>query len=529
MKQSTIIKQALLAVLACGLLLTSVRAQSASYTNPVLAGDYPDPSVIRVGRDYWATATTSQWGPVFPILHSRDLVNWKTVGAAMMKRPAWSNGSYWAPEIWQDRGRYLIYYTARKQNGPLCVAVATARRPTGPYTDRGPLVCQEVGSIDAMPIRDERGQLYLVWKEDGNSVRKPTPLWAQPLSEDGTKLIGEKQEILRNDVAWEDNLVEGPFILRRGEWFYMFYSGNACCGRRCNYALGVARARKLLGPWEKNPANPILKGNDDWKCPGHGSIVTDRRGRDFLLYHAYHPKDFVYAGRQMLLDEVKWGADGWPTINEGRGPSRQAAAPFGVGERNAEYSFADEFGGARLQPGWQWPQASEPRMLIARGRLTLAPADTPANDPLGAVLARTTTLGDYTATALVDTRGMQPGARAGLSAFGNSENALGIAVGDGKVVLWQREQNQHKIITTIDAPSAPLVYLRLTASEGARFRFAVSGDGRAWKEVGDAEGGYLPPWDLAVRVALTASGAGAKFDWLRITPTRAGVAVRSQR
>src|SRR5262249_54048253 len=162
--------------------------------------------------------------------------------------------------------------------------VATADKPAGPYSDRGPLVCQDAGSIDAMPVLDEKGERYLVWKEDGNSRNLPTPLWAQKLSEDGAKLIGERKEILRNDAAWENNLVEGPSILRRGEYFYLFYSGNACCGRRCNYALGVARSKALLGPWEKNPANPILAGNDDWKCPGHGSIVTDQEGRAFLPY-----------------------------------------------------------------------------------------------------------------------------------------------------------------------------------------------------------------------------------------------------
>lgn len=265
--------QAALTSAVLGMCVASAEAEpGATYTNPALAGDYPDPSVIRVGEDYWATATSSEWAPEFPILHSRDLVNWEIVGAVFKKRPQWSVGNYWAPEIAQDKGRFFIYYVGRKKNGPLCVAVATATKPAGPYTDRGPLVCQEAGSIDAMPIRDENGELYMVWKEDGNSRNLPTPLWAQKLSPDGTKLVGKPQEVLRNDASWEAHLVEGPFIMRRNDWFYMFYSGNACCGRECNYAMGVARSRKLLGPWEKNPANPILKGNKTWKCPGHGTV-----------------------------------------------------------------------------------------------------------------------------------------------------------------------------------------------------------------------------------------------------------------
>ena len=115
-------------------------AAQAGYSNPVLPGDYPDPSIVRVGSDYWATATTSQWAPIFPILHSRDLVNWTQSGAVFDTPPSWSAGSYWAPEISNDGSRFFVYYTARKKDGPLCVAVATALKAAGPYTDHGPLV-----------------------------------------------------------------------------------------------------------------------------------------------------------------------------------------------------------------------------------------------------------------------------------------------------------------------------------------------------------------------------------------------------
>jgi beta-xylosidase len=522
----------LVLVLATGAGASAQRRET--YTNPVAAGDYPDPSVIRVGQDYWAAATSSEWAPEFPILHSRDLVNWKVVGSVFERSPAWSVGSYWAPEISQYRGRFYVYYVARKKGGPLCVAVATAQRPQGPYNDHGPLVCQEVGSIDGFPVDDERGRRYLLWKEDGNSVQKPTPIWAQQLSADGTKLIGERREILRNTEPWEKHsslpygdLVEGPAVVRRNGWFYMFYSGNFCCARECNYMMGVARSRKLLGPWEKNPANPILAGNDAWKCPGHGTVVTDARGRDFLMYHAMHPKDFIYVGRQALIDEVTWGRDGWPTINGGRGPSGRAASPAGARERNDEYSFADDFLTARLMPGWQWPVSNKPdarTRAAGGGWLMLSPSDGQAASPIGAVLARLTTKGDYVATTSIDTSAMRAGALAGLSAYGDAENALGASVGgDGRVVVWRREKNEQRTLTTIDAPRGRgALHLRMTARDGRRYRFAVSNDGRRWTDAGDElDGSYLPPWDRGVRVALVAGGApGAtgRFDWLRIVP-----------
>lgn len=529
-----VVASALLVVMSASAAFAQRRA---TYSNPVEAGDFPDPSVTRVGADFYASATVSEWGPEFPILHSRDLVNWEVVGAVFRRRPAWAVGSFWAPEISQYRGRFFVYYVGRKKGGPLCVAVATAPAPAGPYTDHGPLVCQEVGSIDPFPATDETGARYLLWKEDANSVSKPTPIWAQPLSEDGTRLVGERRELIHNDQPWEKhptlpfgNLVEGPSVVHRNGWFYLFYSGNFCCGRECEYALGVARSRKLLGPWEKNPRNPILAGNDSWKCPGHGTVVADARGRYFLLYHAYRPKDFVYVGRQAMLDEVVFGTDGWPTINEGRGPSARAASPFAVRQSNAEYSFFDDFNAPTLRPGWQWPQSNVPDFRIEPtqgGWLVLLPSmeASAAENPAASVLAHTTTTGDYVATTLVDTSGLTGDALAGLAAYGDSENALGVSVFKGMGVrLWRREKNKFSLLASLeDALTSPRGYLRMRVVGGSNYYFSVSSDGRNWTDVGQEDGAYLPPWDRGVRVALVAAGprgAAARFGFLRVEPTR---------
>ena len=502
-------------------------AGGPSYTNPVMPGDFPDPSVIRVGRDYWATATTSQWAPIFPLLHSTDLVNWRSTGAVFQTPPAWSAGSYWAPELTEDRGRYFVFYTARKRDGPLCVAVADAARPEGPYTDRGPLACQEAGSIDAAAIRDENGRWFLVWKEDGNSRKLPTPLWAQPLSDDGARLVGEKTELLRNEAPWEAHLIEGPYILRRGDWFYMFYSADACCGRRCNYKLGVARSRKLLGPWERYSGNPILAGNEQWKCPGHGTIVEDAAGRTFLLYHAYDAATFEFVGRQALLDEVTWEEHGWPAINGGKGPSHSTALPRGGVHRRSEGTVQDDFSNAVLDPGWQWPwdQSTAPGVDRSRGgwlRLSVGAAAM-------AIAARPTRGGSYVAETAVDAGSMAPGTRAGLAAFGNRDNLVAVTIHRGAgttpdgltVDVWQVEKGVRRTLALRPAAGSQPIHLRLTARDRTRFDFAVSADGRTWEAVGGAEGEYLPPWDLSVRVALLVTGspgASARFGTFRLAP-----------
>ncbi len=521
--------------------------QGATYSNPVIAGDFPDPSVVRVGEDYWATTTSGDWEPHFPILHSRDLVNWQVVGAVFPKPPVWAARDFWAPEFRVDKGRFFVFYTARKTRGPLCVAVAIAARAEGPYTDHGPLVCQKIGSIDAFMLRDEHDQPYLIWKEDGNSRGKPTPIWAQQLSEDGTKLLGKPKEILRNTAAWENHVVEGSFIMRRGDWFYHFYSGNACCGRGCNYALGVARSRKLLGPWEKNPSNPILAANEEWQCPGHGDVIGDREGREFLLYHAYRRRrDAMSVGREALLDEIKWNAEGWPTINDGKGPGSARPAPLPLlplwGSAK-EAGFFDGFNSARLEATWQWPMFGGQSVNIeaaAGGYLLLTSHTGKSEDFTSAILAQPTTSGDYVATTLIDLRSMPQGARAGLAAYGwggaarggrgggrwraalgasgGPPAARGGAVGGGKIVVWRREEKTLTMPFKVDAPQASAIFLRMTARGGERYRFAYSTDGRVWTQLGEPVGGsYIE----AVRVALTASGtpgSTARFDWLRITP-----------
>ena len=112
----------------------------------VLPGDYPDPSVTRIGDTYWATATTSNWAPVYPLLSSKDLIQWETHGSVFPTLPDWADYYFWAPEISSENGKIYIYYSAHKKGGNLCLGIASADKLEGPYKDHGPLMCQEAGS-----------------------------------------------------------------------------------------------------------------------------------------------------------------------------------------------------------------------------------------------------------------------------------------------------------------------------------------------------------------------------------------------
>jgi beta-xylosidase len=243
-----------------------------------------------------------------------------------------------------------------------------------------------------------------------------------------------------------------------------------------------------------------------------------------MMYHAYHPKDTSYVGRQALLDEVIWTPDGWANINRGKGASSRAAAPLGVGERDEEYSFFDDFNTPNLRFGWQWLQNSIPNHRSVNGFLELSPNASEKRNPIGGIMAYWTTRGDYAATTMIDADSITGSEIAGISAFGDGDNALGFGLQNGNIVVWRREKGQHNSLSTHAAPAAKQIHLRLTARDGIFYSFAVSSDGRRFQSVGSEQNGeYLPPWDRGVRVALTVGGqdgASARFGFLRIEPKR---------
>jgi beta-xylosidase len=296
----------------------------------------------------------------------------------------------------------------------------------------------------------------------------------------------------------------------------MFYSGNGCCGTGCNYALGVARSERLLGPWEKNPANPILAGNEQWRCPGHGSVVQDTAGQDWLLYHAYAADGFVATGRMGLLDRVTWDTiTGWPSINAGKGPSVTAASPVStIQVRNT--SFEDKFSGVDLKQGWNWPLPQggpSAELNLGRLRLRILSADTPS------VLARPIPSGDFIATGVLDQNQTGQGVTAGLAAIGDLGNAAGICVRSGKVQVWQTKRGKREVVKEEIAPLTKKLHLRVIGTKGADYAFAYSMDLKHWVDVATVGDGSMPPWDRAMRAGFIAegpAGAVACFDDFRI-------------
>jgi xylan 1,4-beta-xylosidase len=469
----------------------------------VLQGAFPDPSVTKIGDTYWASATSSNWFPAFPIFSSKDLVNWQQHGYIFNQKPTWTEKYFWAPEMFSDSTRTLVFYTAKKKDGPLCIALATAQSPRGPYTDHGPFICQEYGSIDAFPIRDSTGKLYLVWKEDANSVQLPTTIWAQEFDADSLRLVGEKTALFRNDAPWEKELVEGVSIIRHGGYFYTLYAAAGCCGRRCTYVTGVARARALLGPWEKYNKNPILTDDSTWVCKGHGTPI-EKDGKFYFLYHGYHRQTSAFTGREVLLQEFTFTDDGWIRF-----------AKQNTDSVVRKEMIRDEFDGDSLYQDWQWNVFEKANYNVSNGTLKLFALPSPS----GSFVGHKITTAEYTATTAVFASGST--AYAGIGAIGDQDNMVALLVKNSQLLLLKLRNGIDSTTAITYIPVAEKVYLRMSVERPYRLTFSYSIDGARFIRINDTpiHARYVAPWDSPPRAGLIAKGEKgeiAEFAWFEV-------------
>lgn len=309
-------------------------AMTVSYTNPVYDHDAPDPTVIK-GKDgyYYAVTTQSQYDGnliPLPILRSADLVHWEEKGAVYTadQVPSWATPNYmWAPHITYHNGKYYVYYATKVNDGDplkgMGIGVAVADHPLGPYKDKGSPIVWGTGfeKIDPFVLEDESGKRYLYWGSDRQ------PIYVQQLSDDGMSVIGDEKAVIEPGAQSRDaydNLVEGPWVIKRNGTYYLFYSGDNCCqdskGHLPHYAVMVARSSSPVGPFEPYPDNPILEKNDEFSAPGHNAVIQDDARQDWILYHAFDQKNFSSSGRVLMIDKIKW-KDGWPVVNDGKGPT----------------------------------------------------------------------------------------------------------------------------------------------------------------------------------------------------------------
>ncbi len=318
---------------------------AATFTNPVWDADFPDPTVIRA-RDgyYYAYGTeTKRAGKVLnlQVARSADLVHWTHLGDALPVKPRWARttDSFWAPHVSEVSGKYYMYFSAKPDSAAraadpgagLCLATATASTPAGPFAPSAePLQCgPSFVNIDPMQFDDPAtGKRLLYWGSGFGALKvrelAPDRLHFAP----GSRVT---ELIFPDNTDSPDNyqkLVEGSWVVLRNGWYYLFYSGDNCCGDKAHYAVMVARARSATGPFETRqhatgrPNSAVLVRSAQWLAPGHNSVVTDAAGRDWIAYHAINTGhkafDAVNAEQEgtrrvLLLDRLEY-VDGWPRV-----------------------------------------------------------------------------------------------------------------------------------------------------------------------------------------------------------------------
>jgi alpha-N-arabinofuranosidase len=495
------------------------KPKALEYSNPILQGFYPDPSIVRVERDYYLVNSTFAWFPGMPIFHSRDLVHWTQIGNAI-DRPTqlkfdkltmWQ-GLY-APDIsWHD-GTFYIVNTCVGCGGNF---VITAKRPEGPWSD--PYFLPDVEGIDSSLFFDEDGKAWLV--HNGPPPAKPrydghTAIWLQQFDAKNLKTIGKAQLLVDSGVHPDQNpkWIEGPHIFRRQGLYYLMCAEG---GTEEGHSEVIFRSDKVAGPYVALSTNPILTQRDlpnDRTRPitstGHSKLVDTKAGEwwaVFLGVRPYDPAGDFNTGRETFMMPVRW-KDGWPRITDPgqRVPWIAPAAKLPLQARpsmplNGDFVVRENFDAKELAPYWMMLRNPDGRWWrLRKGALELDARSVALGDEGNpSLLARRQQHLNATATTQVRFHPADDLAEAGMVALQNDEHWYFLAVGskDGKAVVRVRRRNNDdkagRVIAEASLPkSLGPVTLRITA-HGASYAFAWSADARHWRTlVKDADGTIL--------------------------------------
>ena len=308
-----------------------------TFQNPLFAGDFPDPTILRVGPDFYATHTSYSFAPGLLVWHSRDLVNWLPISHVMDMSPM--RNEIWSPDLIEHGGRFYIYFP---MGG---VYVTYADHPRGPWSKPIDL---KVNNIDPAHVASPDGRRFL-YTSGGNAIE---------LAADGLSTIGKSKKVYNGwsippDWKTEGTWLESPKLTRRGEYYYLICAEGGTAGPPTSHMSVVARSQSPMGPWENSPHNPLIhtySEGEPWWSIGHGTLVSTPDDRWYFAYHGYR-KDFQSLGRNMLLEPIEWTEDGWPRAPLGVRRGDPMPAPMGVAQRPM-IDLSDDFKSPELRATW---------------------------------------------------------------------------------------------------------------------------------------------------------------------------------
>jgi xylan 1,4-beta-xylosidase len=294
------------------------------YRNPIRTGFFPDPSIVRVGSDYYMVNSSFIFFPCIPISHSKDLIHWEIIGHAITN-PEWAHldgleggRGYWAPDISYYEGMFYITATYRLNDVPPVYRrqiVVSSDKPEGPYSE--PVFIDEDG-IDPSIFNDDDGRRYMLLNRGARIFE---------LDKTATKKISDATLLYYGDYK---RAPEGPHLYKKDGYYYLLEAEG---GTGPGHRVTVSRSKELFGNYEPCPYNPIMRQDDPdaaiQRC-GHGDLVDTPDGRWYMVYLCGRMIGDGYSilGRETALDPVTWTADGWPVANNLKGPSAMQVKPF---------------------------------------------------------------------------------------------------------------------------------------------------------------------------------------------------------
>jgi len=498
------------------------------YRNPVLHADYSDPDVIRVGGDYWMTASSFNCTPGLPILHSRDLVNWTLVNHAVQNLPGERfrevqlGAGIFAPSIRYHEGKYWIAFPMVDEG----IFITTAEDPRGEWCEPWCLV-EARGWIDPCLFWDDDGQAYLIHAYAFSRSGKKEILHLRPMTPDAKNLLPGDKEIIH---APHHPYLEGPKFHKFNGWYYILAPGGSV-------QLGwqvVYRSRNIFGPYEEKVV--LEQGATSINGPHQGALVDipsnneQVPGSDDAWWFLHFQDDKAY-GRITHMNPVRW-VDDWPLMGidyDGNGvgePVSEWQKP-NTGHDCSPTSPADsdEFDSAKLGLQWQWHanhDTSFYSLTKRHGWLTLNARPLgldPAGQPVGPIrsphlLAQKFPAKEFTVETLIDASDLTDGGMAGLTMLGGGHSAW-LAVGrEGNVwkLIYLFDYSERKELAVLEQP-----FLRLRVSVGqdaaCTFSFARESEFVAVEPAFVAgEGGWI-----GAKVGLVAVGreGSAAFEYFR--------------
>ncbi len=506
------------------LTLMSMPILAQGFTNPVLPGFHADPSVCTNGEDFYLVNSTFQYFPGVPVFHSKDLIHWEQVGNCLSRKSqldlsglyeqknaqlGWTNAGIYAPTIRYNDGRYYMVTTLFPSRSHFYV---WTDNPAKEWSE--PIFIDfAIGSCDPTLFWDE-GKCYFIWKAAADETRqgiKPSDINICEIDIETGKRIGDVHHL---GTGLGGRYPEGPHIYKKDGYYYMMLAEG---GTEHGHHVNILRSKSLFGPYEANPANPILTHfsmkmqNSNIQGLGHADFVQGKDGSWWMTCLGYRTSGYLLhvMGRETMLAPVRWNKDGWPVVNEdGTLSTNMKCAtlplfPMPQAPKREEFNYikrdapADSYHSIGLTMGWMSignPILKNYSLKEHNGWLRLRPTTQTLDSPMSPTfVARRQTEMKFEATAKFDVSHLDEGLQAGITAYAAPLNHYDVIIErcDGKLLAKSNIRLGEVAHTDKQiAMTGNVVYLQLS-SDKDYYYMKVSNDGKNYETLAKMDFRYL--------------------------------------